>query len=1107
MSAHYTFLPWSRQGLANRITAPAPAGSLRTTVEVKLALTGHGVDGVAITREFPRNVQLVGPGDVVGIDSRSIVRTEPRDWVTNFEPNYLAAVEFYDEDFPWRYTPAPPDASGARLSPWLVLAVLAEDEFASAAVPDRPLPAVILTDAALAGALPDPATMWAWAHVHVNRSLTANEGEVVATDRDAVAARLDATVRENADLAYSRIVCPRRLEANKTYHAMLLPAYETGRLAGLGLEPNTAPSATACAWTSGGASKNEFPVYFRWQFRTGALGDFEYLVRLLQPRPVDKRVGSRPMDVQKPGMNLPGITDPRFRGELMLGGALRVPRSSLSAADRAEIEAQEHWPDPAPHPFQRKLGALINLADDYAAQTAAQANSNPDAGGLTFGPDPVITPPLYGRWHAMAARVLKERDGTPVSQPQNWLHELNLDPRFRVPAGLGTRVVQARQEDLMAAAWDQLGDVLAANQRLRRLRFSQQVAFVWHRSHLQVLATVNPATALALTAPVQARIMSGTKTMRAHVGASKVPPVLLAPTFRRLVRPRGRLMRALPFDAARPAKALIDRVNQGEVETAPPKITPPGGVSVGDVVDGAMPDNVPGSLADLLLRAPWIVYLPLLLALIIALIVWMLGTGLPVAVVIVAVGAALTWFLRRTLRAVRAAHALDENVETPAIVADLPASPDFVLTLEPDAASAATTLTRSGTDNVVAARFKQALADQSIMVRANATADRVGENGPVRAALDIRGAVRTTLQAIDPALTIARLAAQQIRIPARIAAEQPEPFVEAMAYPVFDLPMYAPLRDLSAELLIPNVNLIENNTVTLLETNQKFIEAYMVGLNHEFARELLWREYPTDQRGSSFRQFWDVSSFFAGAAADDTSLREQLRDIPPLHRWPAASKLGDHDARERPGDAEEEIVLVIRGELLKRYPTAVIYAQAAEWERLPNGDIDRVKERKLVELTTAEEADPPRSKIRTPLYEAKLEPDIYFFGFDLTVPAGRGGSGEQPADSAGWFFVIKERPGEPRFGFDETSDARIIVYNDLGWDRVPMQGQFIRAVGAPVPGIPNASPPGQAEKEAQRAEDMRVRWDDSASAAEIAYVMYQAPVMVAIHAAEMLPSS
>ena len=71
-----------------------------------------------------------------------------------------------------------------------------------------------------------------------------------------------------------------------------------------------------------------------------------------------------------------------------------------------------------------------------------------------------------------------------------------------------------------------------------------------------------------------------------------------------------------------------------------------------------------------------------------------------------------------------------------------------------------------------------------------------------------------------------------------------------MAYPEIDIPMYEPLKKLSDELFLPNLNLIPQNTITLLETNQSFIEAYMVGLNHEFARELLWREYPTDQRGS-----------------------------------------------------------------------------------------------------------------------------------------------------------------------------------------------------------------------------------------------------------------
>ena len=50
-----------------------------------------------------------------------IVRTEPLNWITNFEPNYLAFLEFYDEDFAWRYTPAAPN--GVKLRPGCLLLV------------------------------------------------------------------------------------------------------------------------------------------------------------------------------------------------------------------------------------------------------------------------------------------------------------------------------------------------------------------------------------------------------------------------------------------------------------------------------------------------------------------------------------------------------------------------------------------------------------------------------------------------------------------------------------------------------------------------------------------------------------------------------------------------------------------------------------------------------------------------------------------------------------------------------------------------------------------------------------------------------------------------
>src|ERR1700731_2409636 len=107
----------------------------------------------------------------------------------------------------------------------------------------------------------------------------------------------------------------------------------------------------------------------------------------------------------------------------------------------------------------------------------------------------------------------------------------------------------------------------------------------------------------------------------------------------------------------------------------------------------------------------------------------------------------------------------------------------------------------------------------------------------------------------------------------------------------------------------------------------------MVGLNYEFGRKLLWRGYPTDLRGSYFRQFWDVGSFIDSEGLSHDALKEKLYDIPPIHTWPAGSDLGEHNNRAAAG---AQAVLVIRGELLKRYPTAVIFAQHAQW-RMTDG--------------------------------------------------------------------------------------------------------------------------------------------------------------------------
>jgi hypothetical protein len=183
----------------------------------------------------------------------------------------------------------------------------------------------------------------------------------------------------------------------------------------------------------------------------------------------------------------------------------------------------------------------------------------------------------------------------------------------------------------------------------------------------------------------------------------------------------------------------------------------------------------------------------------------------------------------------------------------------------------------------------------------------------------------------------------------------------------------------------------------------------------------------------------------------------------------------------------------------------VIYAQRARWKLTEDGEIDPTAERLLVLLEPAEEADPPREKQRMPLYDAKIDPDVYCFGFDLTAEAARGGPGTDPDDDAGWFFVIRERPGEPRFGFDIERDGNLNVWNDLSWaDVLPGDGTYVPVDGT-APRHDLTEPTGNdAEKHPQWEDDRAMHWGGDLQSAEVAYIAYQAPVMVAVHAQEML---
>jgi hypothetical protein len=1108
----YSFLSYLRSGLANKISQPdQDPVMLRASFDVRLDIEGQAVNGGApLVESVQKPVQLYAPGDIIGIEPQAIFKTDPLNWITNFESNYLPYIDFYEEDFPWRYTPSRP--SGVRLRPWLALVVLEESEFTDGKnIQGKPLPFIDVPDAV--NKFPPAAELWAWAHVHVNGDLAANEGQIVSSDMNEVLPKLASALNQSADVAYSRLLCPRKLKPNAAYHAFLLPSFETGRKAGLGL-PVESAFASEYAWGTR-PDQTSFPYYHRWFFRTGGLGDFEYLVRLLQAKPADERVGRRDMDVQAPGWGVPGIDpDGPLAGILRLGGALRVPEEVIS--DPEEFERYEHWADAGyPQPIQSAIARFVNLSSDYQDPgTSPVILPDPEN---PLDPDPLITPPLYGRWHAAVERLLTAADGAPLENTKNWVHELNLDPRFRVSAAFGTQVIQKHQEEYMNLAWQQVGDLSNVNRLIRFAQLASETLWQWHTRQIQSLASTDPERLILFSAPVQRRIVIQNATVAHQLKRSVVPPVVVSAQMRRVLRPRGRaLARIGGASAASLHRGVIRRLNSGELVASPIKATPSALLNGTTLANAIAPE--PRGLVKLVRDYPGLPALVLVLAILVLLlallVAFLLSTPLLVAAGLALAGALLALYVRMLrIQRAPAVPPLFGDTVGPEVVDQAPKSPDFRLTT-PDERFTATS---GATDSVEAQRFKSALKDAfAVDVAARAAAEL-----PPKLTLDLPGLARGMAAELHPDRTLPRLVLERIRLPERLRARfDPAAFDEILDYPKFDLPMYVPLVDLSKEYFLPNIGLIEPNSITLLETNQKFIESYLVGLNHEMARELLWREYPTDQRGSYFRQFWDVSAYLPEDDADADELKEALKDIPEVHTWPLTSALGDHDHRETGGDKEEEVVLVIRGELLKKYPNAVIYAHKARWQMKKNPDgsdgtqIDNTKERDLAVVPVGQENKPPRSIVKTPLYSAKVEPDIYFFGFDLTAEEAKGTDGSHPGDEnqPGWFFVIKERPGEPRFGLDlGPANAHKHTWADLAWeDAAPglEEGGFLQ-IGAGPASIdlerPTDTTQAEFDEEVEQYEDDRkVFWRKEVDAAELAYVLYQAPMMVAVHASEML---
>ncbi len=339
---------------------------------------------------------------------------------------------------------------------------------------------------------------------------------------------------------------------------------------------------------------------------------------------------------------------------------------------------------------------------------------------------------------------------------------------------------------------------------------------------------------------------------------------------------------------------------------------------------------------------------------------------------------------------------------TPAAVAQAPPAPNFVVTTPGTAPPSGGT----GADSAQAVAFRSATTDLFTYFQA------LPVDPPLAPALDL-GAIKTTLLArLDPAVTVPKRVQSLISFSAGFSWLAADPLEEIMAAPEFPQPMYAPLRDLSADYVLPGVELVPPDTLGILLANHAFIEGYMVGLNHEMARQLLWNDYPTDQRGSYFRQFWDVKAYVPqkGDPSDPVKLRELLKDIPLIHTWPKPLPLGQHP--NRTDIVQNNVVLLVRGELFKRYPNAIVYAGKAK--RAVDG------------TRVLDETDE-----RYPIFRGTLPSDITFLGFNLSLDDARGGTPQSPE---GFFFVFQQQPSEPRFGLEPNEDDTPIAHwAELAW--------------------------------------------------------------------------
>ena len=72
----------------------------------------------------------------------------------------------------------------------------------------------------------------------------------------------------------------------------------------------------------------------------------------------------------------------------------------------------------------------------------------------------------------------------------------------------------------------------------------------------------------------------------------------------------------------------------------------------------------------------------------------------------------------------------------------------------------------------------------------------------------------------------------------------PRTFDRVMAFPHLLFPLSRKLEMLAPDVFLPGVGVLPDDFIMAVKTNPRFVEALMVGANHEMGREMLWQGLP-----------------------------------------------------------------------------------------------------------------------------------------------------------------------------------------------------------------------------------------------------------------------